>query len=96
MSQDNLSERDKEVLSLVTKNLGLDMSPEQTTTKDGVVIIIKKLREEGWGPHEFHSIGIPVLSFRKVCAKVGGGFRHYVPSNICDLFMPLTGQTLFP
>jgi hypothetical protein len=95
VSQENLSERDKEVLSLVTQNLRLDLSPEQATTKEGVVKIIQKLREEGWGPHKFHSLGIPVNSFRKACAKIGGGFNSYVPSNICDLFVPLTGQSLF-
>ncbi len=91
----NLSARDKEILMLIVKNLELDLSLEQATTKDGVVKVIQKLREKGWGPYKFHSLGVSVLSFKKACAKIGGGFKSYVPDNICDLFLPLTGQSLF-
>jgi len=83
-----LTPRDKEVIFLVAKSLGLEpeLNSEQQITKDEICIVLLRLKQEQWGKEKFHEICVAGLSFIRACRKVHQDIQKFIPDNLKAIF----------
>lgn len=82
-----LNKREKQILSILDKELGLKLSPKDRFNEKGVLIISAAIKEKKWDERELHDKGIAVSSFNKICSKlrVDAG-KIFFPEEKLNLF----------
>ncbi|MFZ4631651.1 MAG: hypothetical protein ACOYL8_00410 [Patescibacteria group bacterium] len=84
MNASDLTSRDKEIISLVSKSLGLktESNPDSTISKDRIHVILNSLEKKHWSKYDFHNINIAVISFIRACRKIDRGILKFFPSSL--------------
>ena len=77
-----LTEREREILHQLNNELGLEMSPEEQRTEQGIKIIAATVHSKKmWSEDKLHSMGIAMNSFMKICTKAIG-YRNFIPNDL--------------
>lgn len=87
MSTLQLTEREKEIISVLNSELWLDMSPEEQASEAGLKKVWSEIRCRDWSRREIklreqlHSWGIALLTLNQLLGKIGKHFFYKLPED---------------
>ncbi len=87
MDNKNLTERDREIISLVASDLGLsqEFNPAEPS-KDLITRLVHRINKSKWDKYRFHEINVAVRSFFRAAAKINKDIYANIPTCLKSIF----------